>query len=191
MIEAVEKKLARLAADPDGAKPLVLDLFSGCGGLSLGFHAADFDIAAAIEIDDLAARSHAINFWRGHSAEEIALHGRARDITKIEPAELVAECGLEIPSEAFDVIIGGPPYEACSASGARKKLREIAEHPEAFKIDPRANLYLRYLKYVDELKPLALLMENVPDILGSWRHQHHPGDGRDAGRHGLFCSLPP
>jgi phosphomannomutase len=45
------------------------------------------------------------------------------------------------------------------------KLREIAEHPEAFKIDPRADLYLRYLRYVDALKPLAIMMENVPDIM--------------------------
>jgi predicted RNA methylase len=43
------------------------DLFSGCGGLSLGFQAAGCDIVAAMEIDALAAQSHAINFHRGAS----------------------------------------------------------------------------------------------------------------------------
>jgi DNA (cytosine-5)-methyltransferase 1 len=44
-------------------------------------------------------------------------------------------------------------------------LREIDQHPEAFKHDPRASLYLEYLNYVQALQPLALLMENVPDVL--------------------------
>ena len=55
----MQKKLARLAA---GAKPRVLDLFSGCGGISLGFHSTGFHIAAAVEIDPVAVRSHSRNF---------------------------------------------------------------------------------------------------------------------------------
>src|SRR5262249_53942214 len=45
------------------------------------------------------------------------------------------------------------------------KLREIEEHPQAFKHDPRARLYQEYLRYVDVFQPLAVLMENVPDVL--------------------------
>ena len=41
----------------------------------------------------------------------------------------------------------------------------MAEHPHAYRIDPRGNLYLRYLEYVSAFKPLALMMENAPDIL--------------------------
>jgi len=44
-------------------------------------------------------------------------------------------------------------------------LREIDAHPQAFIHDPRARLYKEYLRYVDAFKPLAVLMENVPDIL--------------------------
>ncbi|MBS0333641.1 MAG: DNA cytosine methyltransferase, partial [Proteobacteria bacterium] len=65
---------------------------------------------------------------------------------------------------AVDVIVGGPPCQAFARVG-RSKLREIDAHPEAFKHDPRARLYLEYLHYVDAFRPLALLMENVPDIL--------------------------
>ena len=61
------------------------------------------------------------------------------------------------------------PCQAYARVG-RAKLREIAEHPEAFKIDPRANLYLRYLHYIKKLMPLAVLMENVPDILNYGGH---------------------
>src|SRR5690606_19923265 len=46
----------------------------------------------------------------------------------------------------------------------------IEEHPEAFIHDPRAQLYKKYLEYVDAFQPLAVLMENVPDILNHGGH---------------------
>src|SRR6185436_18132053 len=101
--------------------------------------------------------------------ETVERHAKPHDITKIEPAQLVREFGLGPAATAFDFIVGGPPCQAYARVG-RAKLREIAEHPQAFKIDPRANLYLRYLHYIDQLKPLALLMENVPDILNHGGH---------------------
>jgi DNA (cytosine-5)-methyltransferase 1 len=164
----VTEKLARLSSAP-GVRPRVLDLFSGCGGLSLGFQAAGCDIVAAAEIDELAARSHALNFCKGAPQDVFDCHAKPRDITKIDPAELMSEFGLGNPARAIDIIIGGPPCQAYARVG-RAKLREIAEHPNAFKVDPRANLYLRYLHYIEELKPLALLMENVPDIMNYGGH---------------------
>ncbi len=165
---AIAAKISRLV-DEDGARPRVLDLFSGCGGLSLGFQASGCDIVAAMEIDEFAARSHAINFHKGADDSLVELHAKPRDITRIDPEELVAEFGLGTPSQAIDIIVGGPPCQAYARVG-RAKLREIAEHPQAFRVDPRANLYLRYLHYVDRLRPLALLMENVPDILNFGGH---------------------
>lgn len=165
---AIAGKIKRLARDPS-ARLRGLDLFAGCGGLSLGFQAAGVDIVAAMEIDDLAARSHANNFCKGEEPEVVKHHAKPRDITKIDPEELVHDFGLGAPAGAFDIIIGGPPCQAYARVG-RAKLREIAEHPQAFKIDPRADLYLRYLHYIDRLKPLALLMENVPDILNHGGH---------------------
>lgn len=154
--QAVLSKVARLR---HGGAPRVLDLFAGCGGLSLGFQAAGFEIAAAVEFDPEAAASHGANFHPGDPS-----HAVARDITKLMPGELAEELKLGDVVSAVDVIVGGPPCQAFARVG-RSKLREIDAHPEAFKHDPRAKLYLKYLEYVDAFRPLALLMENVPDVL--------------------------
>ncbi len=153
---SIQAKLQRLG---QGGAPRVLDLFAGCGGLSLGFSRAGFEIAAAVESDPLAAKSHGLNFHGGDS-----LHSEARDITRLTAASLARELKLGPAATAIDVIVGGPPCQAFARVG-RPKLREVAEHPRAFKHDPRATLYLHYLEYVDAFQPLALLMENVPDVL--------------------------
>lgn len=154
------RKLKRLAS---GGKPRVLDLFSGAGGISLGFHRAGFQIDGALEIEPLPALTHAINF---HGADPylLKLHAKPRDMTRVEPDQLAEELQLGSHEDAIDVLVGGPPCQAYARVG-RAKLREIAEHPTAYKVDPRGNLFLRYLAYVKALRPLALLMENVPDIL--------------------------
>lgn len=154
--DAVAGKIARLAA---GGRPRVLDLFSGCGGLSLGFRRAGFQNAAAIEIDPDAAASHGRNFHGGDPR-----HSRSRDITKLSPQDLADELDLGPVASAIDVLVGGPPCQAFARVG-RSKLREIDEHPQAFIHDPRARLYLEYLRYVSAYQPLAILMENVPDVL--------------------------
>jgi DNA (cytosine-5)-methyltransferase 1 len=168
MPSSIARKIDRLVGNRT-ARPRVLDLFAGCGGMSLGFQAAGCDIVAAMEIDELAARSHAINFCKSMPDDQLEHHAKPRDITKIDPEELIEDFDLGIPAQAIDVIIGGPPCQAYARVG-RAKLREIAEHPQAFKIDPRADLYLRYLHYIERLKPLALVMENVPDILNHGGH---------------------
>jgi DNA (cytosine-5)-methyltransferase 1 len=159
----------KLAAIRSGRAPRVLDLFAGCGGLSLGFQSAGFEIAAAIEFDPIAAESHARNFFRDIAEEDRGQHAKARDIRDTDAAGLCAEHELGPPARAFDVLVGGPPCQAFARVG-RAKLREVASEPTAFKQDPRGNLYLRYLKFVEDTRPVALLMENVPDVLNYGGH---------------------
>ena len=163
----VKLKHARIRT---GQAPRTLDLFAGCGGLSLGFNAAGFKTVGAVEFDPDAARSHALNFLGNLPHELFEAHAAAKDITRIEPAELMQALRLAGPiDQQVDVIVGGPPCQAFARVG-RAKLREVADHPEAFLQDPRGNLYLRYLHYVNELKPIAILMENVPDVLNYGGH---------------------
>ncbi len=149
------RKVERLR---NGERPRVLDLFAGCGGLSLGLHAAGFDIAAAVENDPAAARSHGTNFH-----EAAPEHLRPRDVLT-PPDAFSRELGLGPAAHAFDVIVGGPPCQAFARVG-RSKLREIHDHPQAFLHDPRARLFREWLRYVEACQPLAVLMENVPDVL--------------------------
>jgi len=79
-VRIIRQKIRRLEA---GASPRVLDLFAGCGGFSLGFHASGFDIAAAIECDPDAAQSHGMNFY-----PKEARYAEPRDITKTSPRKL-------------------------------------------------------------------------------------------------------
>ncbi|WP_230965397.1 DNA cytosine methyltransferase, partial [Burkholderia stagnalis] len=160
-IETIRHKITRLQA---GGKPRVLDLFSGCGGLSLGFHSAGCEIAAAVELDADAARSHGVNFHPGDQR-----HAVARDITNTSPFKLTEELGLGKPDTAFDIIVGGPPCQAFARVG-RSKLREVSDHPEAFRHDPRARLYIEYIEYVKACMPLAVVIENVPDMLNFGGH---------------------
>jgi DNA (cytosine-5)-methyltransferase 1 len=163
----VQLKHERMLA---GNAPRTLDLFSGCGGLSLGFDAAGFKTIGAVEFDPAAARSHALNFLSDQPHDRFEAHATAKDITKIEPGELLRTFGMAGKiDQHVDVIVGGPPCQAFARVG-RAKLREVADHPEAFLKDPRGNLYLRYLHYVRELKPIAILMENVPDVLNYGGH---------------------
>ena len=157
----IQEKLSRLRT---GAQPRVLDLFSGCGGLSLGFSAAGFEIAGAIENDATAAATYGANFHAGDP-----LHADHRDITSTTPSQLVRGLKLGRVAEAFDVVIGGPPCQAFARVG-RSKLREIQAHPEAFRHDPRATLYTPYLRFVKSCCPLAILMENVPDVMNFGGH---------------------
>lgn len=142
-----------------GSPPRVLDLFSGCGGFSLGFHSAGFKISSGVELDEDAARTHAQNFLK--DGQDKICH----DIRETDPADLFEDVETkEQLKKRIDVVVGGPPCQAFSRVG-RAKLREVEGNPGAFLEDSRSNLYLRYLHYVRSLDPLAVVVENVPDVL--------------------------
>lgn len=147
-------------------RPRVLDLFAGCGGFSLGFQRAGCSIVGGVELDEEAARSHAQNFFRGDD-KLVELHGQAHDINACDPGELLGDWGLSRKSDAVDILVGGPPCHAFSRVGRAKLNKTLGEdaEPEAYRSDARAKLWRQYLRFVEGLKPLAVVMENVPDIL--------------------------
>jgi len=169
-MDLLARKAARLA--DTAYRPRAVDLFCGAGGFSLGIERAGFEIIGGVELDPHAAASHARNFHGHLQTTEPALyeeHASSRNIRETDPMEWLRDLGHSDPVDAVDIIIGGPPCPAYTRVG-RAKLREIADHPEAFKHDSRATLYLPYLHWVRQLKPIALLMENVPEILNFGGH---------------------
>jgi len=120
----------------------VLDLFSGCGGLSLGFHQAEFDIVGAVEYSPSAVETYQHNF---PSSKMIQGDIRSEEIRR-EIRELAK-------NKKINVIIGGFPCQGFSFAGNRDPL------------DPRGQLYKDYLSIVEEIKPLVFVMENVKGLL--------------------------
>ena len=133
--------------------PKVIDLFSGCGGLTLGFEKACFEIVAGIELMPEACQtvSYNLDYRYGRKAKHIC-----GDITKIEATEFKDKFG-----EEGCIVIGGPPCQAYSLAG-RAKLKSLGEDRVNIK-DARGYLYQDFLRFVFELDAKAVVMENVPE----------------------------
>jgi DNA (cytosine-5)-methyltransferase 1 len=127
----------------------VLDLFSGCGGLSEGFIQAGFNVSVSVEIDTKACETQRLN----HPHTNII----QADLTQLSPQQLSDDTG----EKEFDLIIGGPPCQGFSLIGTRlgtsKSFGEFGE-------DPRNKLYKEFVKYVRFFQPKMFLMENVPGL---------------------------
>jgi DNA (cytosine-5)-methyltransferase 1 len=152
------------ASGRNATRSRALDLFSGCGGLSLGFRTAGFDILGGIELCPAAAATHGTNF---HPA--VAGHDVPLDVHE-HPRQVLKAWGHDPETTEVGILIGGPPCQAFARVGRAKLRSESARRDgytdhRAWVEDPRAALYARYLHYVDTLRPPALLMENVPDVL--------------------------
>lgn len=121
----------------------VIDLFAGCGGFSVGFQQAGFEIVKAVEFDKQIASSYIYN----HPNTQMF----AEDIAQIDNEKCFSE-------HEADVIIGGPPCQGFSMSGERIRAN-------AFKDDPRNYLFRHYLNIVKIVKPDFFVFENVKGIL--------------------------
>ena len=115
-----------------------IDLFSGAGGLGLGFRQAGFRSVWAVEVDSDAADTYELNF--GHPVFK----------GPIEQVEY-------LPVHA-DVLIGGPPCQGFSPLGKMSPRNEHAEMNQ---------LWRQYIRIVDMCEPKAFVVENVPEFLRS------------------------
>lgn len=123
--------------------PSVIDLFSGCGGLSLGFEQAGFTVKMGIDNWEDAI----VTFRRNHPHAM----GLVADLASQKPEALCASQGLSPGS--VDVVVGGPPCQGFSIAGKRQAN------------DPRNSLYKAFVNFVDYLRPKAFVLENVPNLL--------------------------
>lgn len=152
-----------------GAKPRALELCSGCGGMSLGLQSAGFELAAHIESDPVANASHAMNFAPADT-ELRRIWAKPRDMVTSSIGDLMQDFRLQgSVQDTFDIVAAGLPCQAFARIG-RSKLRSVTGDEQAFRNDSRASLYRRFLQFVEDAKPLAIIVENVPDILNFGGH---------------------
>ncbi len=113
----------------------IVSLFSGAGGLDLGFEKAGFEIVFANEFDK--------NIWATYEKNHNALLDK-RDIRQI-PSEQIPDC---------DGIIGGPPCQSWSEAGALRGIN-----------DERGKLFYEYIRILKDKKPKFFVAENVSGML--------------------------
>lgn len=125
----------------------VIDLFSGCGGSAQGFADAGFDIRVAVDINKQASETFKINFPSAYIFD--------RDISLISSEALLKASGAKSGKEI--VIIACPPCQGFS-SARRSSEREN---------DPRNNLIFEFLRIIEDVRPFAFVLENVPGLVTS------------------------
>jgi DNA (cytosine-5)-methyltransferase 1 len=110
-----------------------VDLFAGCGGMSLGFQSAGFDVLCAFELWEPAALCYELNF--SHPVHRMDLSDTAEAVCRIKPLNP-------------DLIIGGPPCQDYSHAGKRVE-------------SGQASLTRSFFQIVKEVNPAYFVMENV------------------------------
>lgn len=130
--------------------PTLIDLFSGCGGFSLGMERAGFQCLAAIDFNPEAVATFRANFPKVPQVLE-------KDLTKFAPAKLASLIG----TNHVDVIAGGPPCQGFSTARQRDGANQGGER---FIEDSRRLLYREFLRYVRFFQPRVFVMENVLGI---------------------------
>lgn len=126
----------------------VLSLFSGAGGLDIGFHDAGFNITHAVEIDERFAQSLTANAAKGGYID--GTNVVCKDIRDFSLPK-----GTKV-----DFIIGGPPCQTFSAAGRRASGVLGTQ-------DERGTLFQEYVRLLNELQPEGFLFENVYGIVGA------------------------
>ncbi|WP_115891836.1 DNA cytosine methyltransferase [Haloferax sp. Atlit-48N] len=133
--------------------PTVVDLFAGAGGLSCGLSRAGYNIRWAIDIEPNAVATYRLN--HPEIPHENVVCGDVREIDL--PSRI-----REVVSEP-DLIVGGPPCQSLSQAGYRS--RRANDDDYSVLDDERTTLYTKYVETVDELRPKAIVMENVEGMI--------------------------
>jgi DNA (cytosine-5)-methyltransferase 1 len=170
---------------------VVLDMFAGAGGLTEGFARKNVNFVSHIEMDCYAARTletrtlyHVLKeknrerlyyqYYNGYiTRDEFIEECKSLGLldTGIINQEISAETEQDIISiirtrlsdlnlPGIDVIIGGPPCQAYSLIGRGRD-------PDSMRNDPRNQLYLHYLRFLQEFEPQLFVFENVPGLISA------------------------
>lgn len=128
------------------SKLYAIDLFSGCGGLSLGLKGAGFAVVAAVEIDRKAQQTYRLNH------PDVRLY--ADDIRKLDPVLMLQDANLEVGE--LDLLAGCPPCQGFSRLRTKNKMTSVS--------DDRNDLVEDFLRFIGAMKPKTIMLENVPAL---------------------------
>ena len=128
-----------------------IDLFAGCGGLTLGLRRAGFDVVAAIDNDPLAVSTYRKNHCNTRVFE--------CDIARIKPRRLMKL--LNIRPRMLDLIAGCPPCQGFSTLRTLNGARDAT--------DSQNDLVFQFTRFVRVLRPKTIMLENVPGLLSDER----------------------
>lgn len=145
------------------AKLTFLDLFAGCGGMSLGLKSGGFEPLVAIEKSKMAAETYFHNFHRSGDPDPEAWrkHVDKKCLDQAKGGVVVAEVEKVLEDKAtmrwlekkqVDVLVGGPPCQGFSMAGRRNS------------DDRRNQLPQHFIDYIVKLRPRAVVVENVQGI---------------------------
>src|ERR1035438_675681 len=134
-------------------KPVAVDLFSGCGGLTLGLKQAGFQVRGAVEIEAVAAETYRDNH------PEVKLW--ETDIRLVTGAQILEALGIK--QGELDLLAGCPPCQGFSTIRTKNGKKRVQ--------DDRNDLIFDYLRMVKDLLPKAVMMENVPGLANDSRMQ--------------------
>lgn len=140
MLDVRSAKKTPRATGATLSRPTAIDLFSGAGGMSLGFEQAGFDVVLSVDSDPYHVATHQRNFPH--------VEARCMSVADLSAADVRAVLG----DRELDLVFGGPPCQGFSNMG----LRDGA--------DPRNSLVDQFVRLVAELRPRAFVMENVPGM---------------------------
>lgn len=119
----------------------MIDLFSGCGGLSFGFEKAGFNCLIGVDIDQAALNTFSYNHKNSKALN--------LDLSKEESIDVIIK---ELGNKKIDLIVAGPPCQGFSLTGRREEN------------DERNKLFYSVFKLAERTQPNYIVIENVPGI---------------------------
>jgi DNA (cytosine-5)-methyltransferase 1 len=126
--------------------PIAIDLFCGCGGLTQGLKKAGFNVIGAADVDPLSVATYKANHPEAVVWET--------DIRTLKTATVKRELGLKKGS--LDLLAGCPPCQGFSTMRTLNGAKRV--------VDPRNDLLFEFVRFVKELKPKTVMLENVPGL---------------------------
>ena len=142
------KAITNYLKDNNIPKIRTLSLFSGAGGLDIGFHDVGFDIIESVEIEEKFCQTLKLNSGKGKRFNN----------SKVNCIDIREYTGKHLGN--IDFIIGGPPCQTFSAAGRRA-------NGVLGTTDARGVLFREYVRLLQELSPVGFLFENVYGIIGA------------------------